>query len=79
MRSLVRYWLVFALLGGGLLAPHPLPADAGGPDGVVGDGTPESCTYAELNFELGAPGYITFACGANPLSLIHISEVGRRQ
>lgn len=38
-------------------------------DGVVGDGTAGSCTFAELQSEVVAGGSISFNCGANPLTI----------
>jgi len=38
-------------------------------DGVVGDGSPASCTFAELQDEVTAGGAITFNCGASPLTI----------
>ncbi len=61
-----------ALLAAGLLfftvrlAPHPVVA-AGG---VVGDGTPGSCTDAALDAALVGGGNITFDCGADPVSIL---------
>lgn len=38
-------------------------------DGVVGDGTPVSCTELELRATLALGGYVTFACGPAPLTI----------
>jgi hypothetical protein len=42
------------------------PARAGG---IVGDGTPGSCTEAALDARLGGGGTVTFACGASPVTI----------
>jgi predicted outer membrane repeat protein len=55
--------VVVALL---LLASPSRRALAGG---VVGTGTPESCTEAALNAALAAGGSVTFNCGTSPFTL----------
>jgi hypothetical protein len=50
----------------GLLWLAPWPVNAGG---VVGDGTPQSCTEAALDAALAGGGLVTFNCGANPYTL----------
>src|SRR5690349_21518742 len=37
--------------------------------GVVGNGTPGSCTEAALSTQLAAAGTVTFNCGAGPLTI----------
>jgi hypothetical protein len=43
-------------------------------DGVVGNGTPESCTEVALGDALAGGGSITFDCGPNPYTLTISSE-----
>jgi len=45
------------------------PVDTSRPDGVVGDGTPASCTEDALNAALAGGGIIRFRCGASPLTI----------
>ncbi len=41
------------------------------PDGgVVGTGTPASCTQAALEAKLAGGGSLTFNCGANPVTIV---------
>jgi hypothetical protein len=65
-------------------APVPVPApavctppvsaaDISGPDSVVGDGTPQSCTEAALDEALARGGTIVFRCGG-PHTLVVTSE-----
>jgi len=49
-----------------LLAGTPRPARAAG---VVGTGTPDSCTDAALNAALAGGGLVTFDCGPDPVSI----------
>ena len=42
--------------------------------GVVGTGTPGSCTEAALDTALGSGGSITFNCGANPYTITVTSQ-----
>src|SRR6185369_5735530 len=39
------------------------PVNTSAPDHVVGDGTPESCTFAALKAAVEAGGVTTFNCG----------------
>lgn len=56
-------WLLVALgLSGIVLLAHPPTALAAG---VVGNGTPASCTETALNNKLSGGGTVTFNCGAN--------------
>jgi predicted outer membrane repeat protein len=43
------------------------PAQAGG---VVGDGTPASCTWAALNTAMTGGGTVTFNCGPAPVTIV---------
>jgi len=60
-----------------LCDPPVQPADVNAPTSVVGTGTPESCTAAELEEAIGAGGVIVFDCGPDPLtlSLDHALEI----
>ncbi|NHZ72244.1 MAG: hypothetical protein GWP17_04055, partial [Aquificales bacterium] len=42
--------------------------------GVVGDGTPGSCTESALNSALAGGGSVTFNCGANPVTITITSQ-----
>jgi hypothetical protein len=42
--------------------------------GVVGDGTPASCTEAALSAALAGGGTVTFACGSSPVTIPFTSE-----
>ncbi len=53
--------LVASLIGVALLTPRPAHAA-----GVVGIGTPASCTEAALVAALASGGAVTFNCGSNP-------------
>jgi hypothetical protein len=46
------------------------PVDTSAPDHVVGDGSAASCTEAELRAAVDAGGTITFACGAEPATIV---------
>ncbi len=46
--------------------------------GVVGDGTPGSCTQAALDVALGGGGTVTFNCGG-PATILMLSEMAIRQ
>src|SRR5690349_6202134 len=70
MRVLRRLLLLMAFMVGPLpLGPAPVLAALAAPNGVVGDGTPASCTDAELTLELSVSGLVTFACGGAPYTL----------
>jgi hypothetical protein len=58
-----RYWAWLALL----LAP--VGAGSAEAAGVVGNGTPGSCTEAALNAALAGGGTVTFNCGGSPVSI----------
>ena len=45
------------------------PVDTSTPTTVVGNGAPESCTYAKLNSAVERGGIITFDCGADPVTI----------
>ena len=63
MTKLWRKLLALTLLAGVVMLS---PAGPAGAAGVVGDGTPESCTEAELNSALAGGGLVTFNCGPAP-------------
>ena len=56
--------VVLGLLALATLSPRPVRADA-----VVGTGTPDSCTEAELTAALSNGGNITFDCGPSPATI----------
>jgi hypothetical protein len=60
-----RWIAVLFVLGLGLLLGSS-PAHAGG---VVGGGTPGSCTWAALNAALTGGGSVTFDCGSVPVTI----------
>src|SRR5688572_4019975 len=59
---------------GSACTPLPL-VDTSSPDRVVGTGTADSCTEAELRSALAAGGVITFNCGASPVTIPITSEL----
>lgn len=59
--------LLLALIGA--LLSVALAARAAPQAGVVGDGTPASCTDAALSAALVNGGSITFSCGSNPVTI----------
>src|SRR5215207_2926231 len=67
-RLLLLAALIFAL---GAALPAPRAAYAAG---VVGSGTPASCTEADLAAKLSAGGSITFDCGPSPATIAITSE-----
>jgi hypothetical protein len=70
LRSLLVLVFAVSLSLSGPRAVTATPASPAAANGVVGDGTAASCTYTELVTEMGSPGYITFACGPAPLTII---------
>ncbi|MEM9074045.1 MAG: hypothetical protein AAGE52_36470 [Myxococcota bacterium] len=44
--------------------------DTSSPDVVIGDGTPESCTSAEVVSAVAMGGVITFDCGPDPVTIV---------
>ncbi len=50
--------------------------DVGSPDHVVGDGSPESCTSAEVVSAVAQGGVITFNCGPDPV-VIEMEETAK--
>jgi len=51
------------------LPPEAMPADTSLPTTVVGNGTAASCTQAALAAAIATGGIITFACGADPVTI----------
>ena len=52
----------------------PIPAEAqaedtSNPDYIIGNGTPESCTSAEVVAAVALGGVITFDCGPDPVTI----------
>jgi len=62
----VGAWRAAALLGAAFLivGAHPVRAA-----GVVGNGTPESCSEAALDDALAGGGMVTFDCGSGPVTI----------
>ena len=60
----LRLLLILALLAAGFESAAPVRAA-----GVVGTGTPASCTRAALASALSGGGTVTFNCGPNPVSI----------
>jgi hypothetical protein len=50
-------------------------ADTASPTTVVGNGTPASCTAAALQAAASDGGVITFACGADPVTIVVPSQI----
>jgi hypothetical protein len=46
------------------------PVDTSNPDAVVGDGTPESCTFEALRTAVEAGGIVTFDCGEDVKTIV---------
>ncbi len=61
----MRIWIIILLLGIGGLLPAPSVQAAG----VVGDGTPASCTRDALAAALASGGEIRFNCGSAPVTI----------
>ena len=52
------------------------PADVSAPTTIIGDGTPQSCTSSAVVQAIAGGGVITFACGAEALT-IELEETAR--
>src|SRR5262245_56985675 len=75
LRNLVASALALlgALLGASYLSTqYSLAAPEGG---VVGTGTPASCTEAALDAALAGGGKVTFNCGPNPVTITLTSGI----
>src|SRR5262245_43408941 len=57
-----------------LLAAMPQSARSAFAAGVVGDGTPTSCTERALDAALAGGGLVTFNCGAGPVTIAVTSQ-----
>src|SRR4051812_5667361 len=66
-RTLITLSLAVAMIAG-MLASFGTPRASAA--GVVGNGTPASCTDAALNTALSGGGDISFNCGPEPLTII---------
>jgi hypothetical protein len=64
-------WLLLLLT---TLLLWPLRATPVRAAGVVGAGTPESCTEAALDAALAGGGLVTFDCGAEPVTVALSAE-----
>jgi hypothetical protein len=64
-------FVVAGVLSAALLRPAPVAAA-----GVVGTGTPESCTEAALDTALAEGGVVTFDCGPDPVTITLTAEKG---
>ncbi len=62
--------IVVALLASVVQTAVPQMAYAAPTAGVVGDGTPASCTDAAFNAALSGGGAVTFNCGPNPHTIV---------
>jgi hypothetical protein len=65
-------WLAAPLFGLAWLLMAAVPAHAGG---VVGDGTPASCTDAAYAAAFAGGGLVTFNCGPNPITISVTTKV----
>ena len=63
-------------LGATLASALALPAHAAG---VVGTGTPASCTYAALTAAMAGGGAVTFDCGAAPHTIVLAGHLSLNQ
>ena len=55
--------------GGASIPAEAQPVDTTHPDHVVGTGTPASCTGTAVAAAVAKGGIVTFACGANPVTI----------
>ena len=69
MRNLLRVAIIALVAFWILGTKRPLSAA-----GVVGNGTPGSCTESALNSALAGGGSVTFNCGANPKTITVTSQ-----
>lgn len=67
MNTVCRFVFVFCVILIGALFVHPLPVQAGG---VVGSGTPGSCSEVAFFGALSGGGTVTFNCGSAPYTLV---------
>lgn len=50
--------------------PEALAVDTSNPDHVIGNGTPASCTSAEVVAKIALGGIVTFDCGPDPITIV---------
>ncbi len=55
--------------GGYAVPAEAAPEDVSIPDHIIGNGTPESCTYEEFNDAVAQGGNIVFNCGPEPVTI----------
>ena len=68
--GIVRRQISMTLILGLMLAMIPLSVvRVVSAEGLVGDGTPESCTDTALDTALAGGGLVTFDCGPNPVTI----------
>src|SRR6266545_873144 len=73
MMSFLRFYLTAGLITLIVVAAAVGPAQVASAAGVVGDGTPNSCTEAALTTALAGGGTVTFNCGG-PKTILVLSE-----
>lgn len=56
--------------GGCYVPPEARAVDTSAPDHVIGNGTPQSCTSAEVVATIALGGVITFDCGPDPVTIV---------
>ena len=62
--------------GGCYVPPEARAVDTSAPDHVIGNGTPQSCTSAEVVATIALGGVITFDCGPDPVTIV-LSQTAR--
>lgn len=67
MKRVILFCLSLVALAAIVGITSPGPVHAGG---VVGDGTPASCTEARLDAALATGGSVTFDCGSSPAEIV---------
>jgi predicted outer membrane repeat protein len=76
-RGMLRWLISLMLVSAFFASPAPTATAAlsvAPGAGVVGDGTPGSCTQAELHLKLAGGGLVTFACGGPKTILLTTPE-----
>jgi hypothetical protein len=56
--------------GSCFVPPEARAVDTSAPDHVIGNGTPQSCTSAEVVATIALGGVITFDCGPDPVTIV---------
>ncbi len=70
-RKRLSHYMLSGVVGVAVLALSMLISpDAAQAGGLVGDGTPASCTGTALSAAVASGGLVTFNCGANPHTII---------